>query len=575
MQVSEVRIPTKPERFFLSADVNLAIWDSIKPYFNNLLEREIEDVSQLKQWLKDSSELEAALSEYFANLYIRKTCNTNDKPIADAYEDFIANVKPNIFSQENELNKKLTASPYFSELKENQYFPFLRNIKHQLKIYRQENVAIQVKEEVKKQSYLSSVGNIIINIKGQELTPQQAEKFLKNADVNIRKEAFNRIWQKRLELAFEFDTLYSELIHFRDTIAKNADFKNYRDYAFVKLGRFDYTVEDCFNFHSSIQELVVPILEQLAYDRKAKLQVSHLKPWDLEVDPSSNNALRPFDKKDDFLNKTIECLNLIDPYFGECLFIMKEKNLVDLFSRPGKAPGGYNYPLSETGIPFIFMNAVGSDQDIKVLTHEAGHAIHSFLYNDLELNAFKDITSEVAELASMSMELFSMEHWNIFYTNPEDLKRAKKKQLQSVLNTLAWVATIDSFQHWIYTHPNHSIDERDQNWLNIFDRFSSKTIDWTGVENVKAKLWQKQLHLFTSPFYYIEYAIAQLGAIAMWKQFKENKQQAIENYKSALRLGYTKTIPEIYKTAGIEFSFSKEYITELVTFVNNELKALE
>jgi oligoendopeptidase F len=254
---------------------------------------------------------------------------------------------------------------------------------------------------------------------------------------------------------------------------------------------------------------------------------------------------------------------------------MKANGLFDVESRMGKAPGGYNYPLAETGAPFIFMNSANSLRDLTTMVHEGGHAIHTFLTADLELNDFKHCPSEVAELASMSMELISMDNWDVYFDNEEDLNRAKKEQLADVLKTLPWVAVIDQFQHWIYTNPDHNAADREAAFKQIYTRFGAGFADWTEYDQQFGNLWQKQLHLFEVPFYYIEYAIAQLGAIAVWKNYKENPTKALEQYLAALTLGYTKPMNEIYETAGIKFDFSAAYIKELAMFVKNELNKLD
>ena len=248
---------------------------------------------------------------------------------------------------------------------------------------------------------------------------------------------------------------------------------------------------------------------------------------------------------------------------------------LDLESRKGKAPGGYNYPLAEIGVPFIFMNATSTLRDMITILHEGGHAIHSFVTRDLELGHFKSTPSEVAELASMSMELISMEHWDVYFDRPEDLKRAKKEHLEQILETLPWVATIDKFQHWIYQHPSHSLEDRKREWNAIFDQFSDSITVWDGLEHARDYLWQKQLHLFEVPFYYIEYGMAQLGAVAVWKNFKQDPVSGLNSYLDALKLGYKRSIPEIYKAANIKFDFSQEYIRELMNFVREELASLD
>jgi oligoendopeptidase F len=428
--------------------------------------------------------------------------------------------------------------------------------------------------QVEQQKFGAIVGAMSIEHEGKEYTLEQASNFLKNTDREIRKVVYEKIQQRRLINKIELDELFSKLVKLRHQVAINAGFENYRDYMFKALGRFDYNADDCFNFHSAIEKEVVPLLKSLSEKRRTKMQLDALKPYDTEVDVSSKAALVPFNGPEDLLNKTIQCFDKLQPYFGEKLKTMKEHNLIDLESRKGKAPGGYNYPLAESGAPFIFMNSANAMRDLTTMVHEGGHAIHTFLSNNLEINDFKRVPSEVAEVASMSMELISMKHWDVFFDNEDDLLRAKEEQLKDCLKTLPWVATIDAFQHWIYTHPNHTVKEREQAWEECFDRFGSNFVNWEGYEEFKLNLWQKQLHLFEVPFYYIEYAIAQLAAIAIFKNFKKDEANALNQYMNALKLGYTKSIPEIYSTAGISFDFSQTYIHILIDFIKEELESL-
>ena len=299
-----------------------------------------------------------------------------------------------------------------------------------------------------------------------------------------------------------------------------------------------------------------------------------MRPWDTDVIEGNMKPLKPFTNGEDLLAKTKECFTRIRPFFGECLQVMQNMGHLDLESRKGKAPGGYNMTLPEIGVPFIFMNAASSLSDMVTMLHEGGHAIHSFLSKDLPLKEFKDVPSEIAEVASMSMELISMEHWDVFFSNPEDLRNAKKQQIKRVIHILPWVATIDKFQHWIYTHPNHTIEERKAEWMKVFYEFSPAVLDYTGLTEYAVNRWQSQLHLYEVPFYYIEYAIAQLGAIAMWKQYKEKGEEAIDNYIKALSLGYSRSLPELYEAAGIKFDFSQQYISDLVKFLKKEYQSL-
>jgi oligoendopeptidase F len=340
------------------------------------------------------------------------------------------------------------------------------------------------------------------------------------------------------------------------------------------MGREDYTPQDCFTFHAAVADAVVPLENEAADTRKKLMGVDSLKPWDLSVDPLGRPAPVAFNGGQDLLEKTVQVFHAIQPELAEYLLTMQSMGHLDLESRIGKAPGGYNYPLDETGVPFIFMNATSTVRDMVTMLHEGGHAIHSFRTRDLLLNYFKHCPSEVAELASMSMELLSLDHWSIFFANPDECKRAKKEHLEQILDTLPWVACIDAFQHWVYENPTHIAEERELKWIEIYQRFSTSVVDWTHLEDIKKVMWQKQLHLYEVPFYYIEYGMAQLGAVAIWKNYKENPSKTIQQYLAALSLGYTASIGEIYGTAGIKFDFSKDYIMSLMSFVKQQLSAL-
>jgi oligoendopeptidase F len=406
------------------------------------------------------------------------------------------------------------------------------------------------------------------------MTLQQAAVLLESTDRKQREEVYESISERRYTDREKLDELFNKLISLRNKVALNADFKNFRDYMFTAMGRFDYLPQDCFDFHESVRHEVVPVLNLLAEERKEKLGLDALKPWDKAVDPTGKPPLVPFKNAGDLVEKTIRCFSRLDPFLGQCIQTMKEINHLDLESKKGKAPGGYNYPLAEIGIPFIFMNATSTLRDMVTILHEGGHAVHSVVTKDLELVDFRHTPSEVAELASMSMELISMDHWDVFFEDENELKRAKKEHLEQIIQTLPWVATIDKFQHWIYENPGHSTAERQIRWNEIFAEFTDSVTDWTGQEKYRDYLWQRQLHLYEVPFYYIEYGFAQLGAIAVWKNYKEDPKRGLDAYLNALRLGYTRSIPEIYKAADIEFNFSKEYISDLITFVRGELAKL-
>jgi oligoendopeptidase F len=564
----------KPIRVFLPENFVISDWNSIAPFFENLAERLLKTVSDLEKWLIDMSELEAVISEDVSWRHIRMTCNTEDKKLQENFTYFMMEIQPKIQPYADRLNRKLVDSPLTSSLEKQKYFTYLRSVKKSIELFREENIPIQSELSVLGQQYGAISGKMTVTVKEQEYTLQQAMKFLENPDRTLREEVYRKVQERRLRDKDQINKLYSELIIRRDQMARNAGFSNFRDYKFVEMGRFDYTKEDCFRFHDSVKQYVLPLVEIINRYKQNKLGLDTLRPWDVDAEPANQQPLNPFKTGDELLEKTVQCFRELRPFFADCLLTMKKMHRFDLESRIGKAPGGYNCPLAETGAPFIFMNAAGQMHDVTTMVHEGGHAVHSFLTHHLELSAFKEYPMEIAEVASMSMELFSMENWEIYFNNSEDLRRAKIQQLERVITIFPWIATIDKFQHWVYENPNHDLEQRTENWYRIYNEFSSQTIDWNGLDVYQKNIWQKQLHLFEVPFYYIEYGIAQLGAIGMWMQFKKSKELALDHYLKALSLGGTKTLPELYEAAGLKFDFSGAYIKELMDFVEEEIKVL-
>lgn len=565
---------TSIPRKYLPKDFKITDWQSLEPFFKELLERPIQSKQDLENWLSDLSETEAVIGEDAAWRQIRMTCDTENKALEDAFTFFVTEIQPKMQPYGDKLNRKLVENEFTKTLTGDAYKVYLRNVKKSIELFREENIPLQSEIAVLAQQYGVISGKMSVEIQGREYTLQQASKFLESPDRKLREEVYFKVQERRLKDNGQLNELFSKLVSRRDQVGRNAGFQNYRDYKFADLGRFDYKKEDCFEFHKAVKTGVLPLVDFI-YDRKRqKLGLDSLRPWDTEAEPDGVRPLTPFTTGEELVNKTIECFNRMNPFFGECLVRMKEMGRLDLDSRKGKAPGGYNCPLPETGAPFIFMNAAGQMGDVTTMVHEGGHAIHSFLAHGLPLTAFKEYPMEIAEVASMTMELFSMDYWDVFFDDPADLKRAKEHQLERVLTIFPWIATIDKFQHWVYENPNHSLDERAENWRRILNEYTSVAMDVSGLEEYRRYSWQRQLHLFEVPFYYIEYGIAQLGAIGLWKQFKENKNNAINNYINALKLGGTKTLPDLYKAAGLKFSFSPDYISELMLFVQQEMEKI-
>jgi oligoendopeptidase F len=565
---------TAPQRRFLPTGFSIADWKSLEPYFKDLLDRKIDSKLDMEKWLEDCSELEAIVSEDANWRQIRMTCDTENKELENAFTFFVMEIQPHVQYYADKLNRKLIENPFTKELDHEKYFTYLRNIKKNIDLFRQENIALNSELSVMAQQFGVIAGKMTVQVDGKEYTLQQAAKFLENPDRNLREDVYRKINDRRLQDKDELNKLFTSLIQKRNQVAVNAGFANYRDFRFKELGRFDYTKEDCFQFHEAVKQNILPLVNEIYKRKKKKLGVDPLRPWDTEAEPAGTAPLNPFKTADELLKKTLHCLDEVNPFFAECLRQMQKMHRLDLESRKGKAPGGYNCPLPETGAPFIFMNAAGQMADVTTIIHEGGHAVHSFLTHPLPLTGFKEYPMEIAEVASMSMELFSMDYWDVFFENKEELKRAKEYQLERVITIFPWIAIIDKFQHWVYESPTHTEEQRVATWMEILNEFTSPEIDFTGLDEYRKYGWQRQLHLFEVPFYYIEYGIAQLGAIGLWMQFKKNKKNALDNYIGALSLGGTMTLPQLFQKAGLKFDFSSRSVSELMSFVHNEMKNL-
>lgn len=566
--------PIYSNKGFLPSNFSISDWNSLAYFYNDLVEREITTRKELEQWIFDRNELEASIGEDFSWKYIKITSDSSDQESLESYQYALKKLLPHISSFEHVLNQKLVESPFFEDLAFSQFSIYCRGVKNAVQIFNEKNIPLATEVQLKAKEHGRIFSEMTIGVNGMQMTLQKAGTLLEENNRTNRENIFHKINDRILQDTESLETLFEGLLAKRHEIAVNANFDNFRDYRFRALGRFDYSVSDCFDFHDAIQYEILPILDELNRYRKTQLGIDSLKPWDLHVDVDHKAPLRPFETIEELLDKSIACVSKLDESFGEYLVRLKQLNHLDLDSRKGKRPGGYNMPLPKTGAPFIFMNATNSLNDMRTFLHESGHAFHSFLTNDYKLNSSKRVPSEVAELAAMTMELLTMDHWDVFFDNEDDLRRAKINQLETSLKVLPWVATIDKFQHWLYANPTHTPDDRKNSWMSILSEFSSSEIDTADLERYFEYIWHKQLHIFEVPFYYIEYGMAQLGAIAIWKQYRENPEKTIENYINALKLGYTKPIKEIYSTAGISFDFSREYVAELGEFIKKELKIL-
>lgn len=552
------------QRSFLPSDFTIQDWESLQPFLDQLLAEEPAGLEGLISWLGKIDELNAVISEDAAWRYIKMSCDSLNEEKQKAYQHFVQNIAPHLSLYDDRFNRKIHTHPHFGELPQ-EYNTFARNLSKQLELFREENIAIGTEITTLGQKYSTLNAGMSITRDGKEMTLQQALKKLDEQDREFRQSIWEQVTDRRKEDQEKIEDIFDEMLRLRHQKAVNAGFKNYADFRFAERGRFDYTIQDTRDFHNAVEMTVRPVLETFHRERKERLGLDQLRPFDLQVDMYGLKPLSPFNGADELLEGALRILNRLKPELAEMLQTMKDRGFLDLESRKGKMPGGYNYPLMETGVPFIFMNAAGSHSDVITLLHESGHAVQSFLIRDLPLSQ-RNLPSEVAELAAMSMELLCLDLYDEFYADEQEKARAQKNQLVRCISVLPWIATVDAFQLWVYEHPHHTRTEREEEWNSLYRRFHGNVIDWSGYEDKLQIQWMKQPHIFEYPFYYIEYGMAQLGALSVWKNFREDPESGLTNYLNALALGYTKTIPEVYQAAGIQFDFSPEYVRESVEF---------
>jgi oligoendopeptidase F len=577
------KLPAYKPRKFVPQNIDLGDWLQIAPLFDQLESRaaNCKTVAELERWLLNWSELNAALDEESSRRYIAMTCHTDNPDAERAYLHFVEHVEPQIKPRQFALEKIYVAHPCREELLKSgdkggaatrSYDVFNRDVKNHVALFRLQNVPLETEESKLSQQYQKLSGSLTVNFRSEEKTLVQMGRYLEEPDRALRQEAWELVAERRLQEAEQFDGIFDQQIRLRQQIAMNAGFENYRGYAFRKLGRFDYTPEDCIQFHGAVEKEVVPVMRVLQAQRRAQLKLEKLRPWDLAVDPLNRPPLKPFVEVDEMVSRTQKIFDRLDGELGGGYQQMHALNLLDLDNRKGKAPGGYQQTLAEARVPFIFMNAIGLQRDVETILHEAGHAFHALATRDEDLYAYRAAPIEFCEVASMSMELLGSEFLEEFYS-AADANRARRVHLEGIVGVFQWIATVDAFQHWIYTHPNHTRDERTAAWLELMDRFGGD-VDWSGYEAAHANLWHRQLHIFIVPFYYIEYGIAQLGALQVWANSKRDKAKALNDYKMSLALGGSRPLPELFSAAGCKFEFSAKTIQPLTKLLREELEKL-
>ena len=575
MSFDYLRLPREYPRRFLPSALDLSDWSQFDKILQNLETRKIESRDELEEWLDDESELGAAFFEEFSVRYARMTCKTDDSEREKAYLQFVEDIQPKAKPRFFELDRKFLASPARKQLLLDRYFVLIRRRENNVKLFRQENVELEKQASKLEQRSQKIAGARTVLYDGQERTLQQMAQYQENVNRNTRSETWRLSEERRLKDREMMDQIYDELIALRQRIAVNAGFENFRDYVFRRRERFDYSPNDCFQFHQAVEQYIVPILRKLQEERKNRLNIDVLRPWDLLVDPESRPPLHPFKSSSELMQRCEQTYGRLDSEFKNNFQRLVELNLIDPDSRPGKAPGGYCTELSEIRLPFIFLNLVGRDEDVRTILHESGHAFHTFATRNKDLNfeyRGENLPMEFAEVASMSMELLGGENLEGTFYNHEDASRSNHKHLEGIIKLLPWVATIDAFQHWIYTNPTHTHEQREEFWFKLHSRFGGNE-GWEGFEDVQRSFWQRQGHLFTAPFYYIEYGIAQLGALGIWTRYLKDPKNAVGAYKHALSLGGSKPLPQLFESADLPFNFGSDIVQVYARELGSKLGA--
>ena len=588
-------------RTFVPQNLDLGDWPQIAPLFDQLEVRaaQAKSAAELERWLIDWSELNAALDEEASRRYIAMTCHTDNTDAEKAYLHFVEHVEPQFKPRQFALEKTYVAHPSRKELLQagdapssrpsppvgekvaegrlrgnagGHYEVFDRDVKNHVALFRPENVALETEDAKLCQQYQKLIGAQTVTFRGEEKTLVQMGRYLEEPDRALRQEAWETVAKRRLQDVDKCEEIFDALIQLRSQIAKNAGFENYRDYAFRQKCRFDYTPENCLQFHDAVEKEIVPAVREIQDDRQRQLKLEKLRPWDLAVDPQNRAPLKPFAEVGEMVSRTQKIFNHLDAELAGGFQQMQDLKLLDLDNRKGKAPGGYQSTLSEARVPFIFMNAIGLQRDVETILHEAGHAFHAQATRDEDLYAYRGAPIEFCEVASMAMELLGNEFLEEFYPTAE-ANRARKTHLEGIIGFFPWMATVDAFQHWIYTHAGHTRAERKTAYLQLMDRFGGD-VDWSSFEEARAHSWHRQLHIFIHPFYYVEYGIAQLGALQVWANSRRDKVKALNDYKKSLALGGSRPLPELFSAAGCKFQFDAATIRPLIQLAGAELKKL-
>ncbi|MBI1369719.1 MAG: M3 family oligoendopeptidase [Planctomycetes bacterium] len=564
--------PTAPS----FSDIDVSNWASLEPHFRELIDRPIDSAGALHQWVMDLTALCEIVWEYGSRRNIENACHTDDEAVEQAYMHYVREIQPRLQPVIFEIQKKYLANEHHAELTAGGYDMMLREWRTDVEQFREKNIPLDTQITELATQYGKIMGAMTVEFRGETCTLPQLARFLEETDRPTRREAWEASVNRRMLDGETVEDIFEKLLKLRHEMAINADSADFRDYMWLARKRFDYTPADCLSFGDAVEAVCMPRIRALDKQRREALKLEALRPWDTSVDVRGRSPLRPFDPKDiaGFVEKTRKLFDRISPELGRQFDSLREHGDLDLESRLGKRPGGFQASLEASKRPFIFMNAAGVQHDVETLVHEGGHAFHYLASRSIPNVFVRHAPLEFCEVASMSMETIASDHYDLFYADEATAARAKRRQLEGLVRMFPWIATIDGFQHWLYTHPGHSRDERTAAWLDLQRRFASDVIDWTGYEQVQRTLWHRQVHLFSYPFYYIEYGIAQLGALGVWLNYKRDPKTALAKLLDAFALGGTVPLPTLFETAGVKFQFTRATLEPLIAAVETELAAL-
>jgi oligoendopeptidase F len=572
MPATTAYVPETFPRRWLPADTELKTWEQIEPWYRRLLDRPVHSPAELEQWLFDAGELNAAVGQEGVKRYIAMTCQTDDPAREASYLEFVREIEPKLKPLQNAFRETYLDSAHRQGLPRDRYFVFDRAQANRRALYREANIPRETALAELEQQYQKVAGAMTVSFRGQERTLAQMAPFYEETDRAVRQEAWELVARRRLADRDTLDDLFDRMVALRQDVAREAGFDDFTAYAYRLRERFDYGVKEVASFRDAIESVVVPLARRLQEERRRTLGVEMLRPWDLSVDPLGRPPLRPFQDVEQLAAKSETIFSAVDPALGGQFQYLRGHGLLDLANRKGKAPGGYQTTLEDDRLPFIFMNAVGLDGDVRTLLHEGGHAFHALASRGEPLAAYRESPIEFCEVASMSMELLGARDLREFY-EAADADRSYRQLLEGIVLILPWIATVDAFQHWVYAHPGHSRDDRRAAWVEILDRFGGG-VDWSGYEDARASAWHRQLHIFLYPFYYIEYGIAQLGALQVWRRALTDRPGAVAAYRRALALGGSRPLPELFAAADIPFAFDEGALRPLMEAVGTELDKL-